>query len=97
MTAIAPAERGAHERLTRRLLSEAATASRELADGLEFRFPAEEYEAVMHFIARERLCCPFLRFTIEVSPARGPVWLRMTGPDGVTPFLRAELNLPASR
>lgn len=28
---------------------------------------------------RERLCCPFLK----VAPIRGPLWLRLTGPDRV--------------
>ena len=60
---------------------------------LAFRFPAEEYEAVAHFVARERLCCPFLRFVLEVAPERGPLWLRLTGAEGVTAFMRAELHL----
>ncbi|MGH7703918.1 MAG: hypothetical protein ACREMO_12555 [Gemmatimonadales bacterium] len=71
--------------------------TRELPDGLAFRFPSEEYEAVMQFVARERLCCPFVRFTVELAPDRGPLWLRLTGPDGVKDFLRAELHLDEPR
>ena len=97
MSAIPPAERGAHQRWTRRLRCDAVTGTRELPDGLAFRFPAEEYEEVMHFIARERLCCPFVRLTVEVSPDQGPLWPQLTGLDGVTQFLRAELHLPAPR
>lgn len=91
MTAIPAEERGAHHALVRRLMSEAVTEMLELPDGLAFRFPAEEYEAVALFVARERSCCPFLRFALEIAPERGPLWLRSTGPQGVTAFLRAEL------
>ena len=93
MTAIPPDERGAHHGLTRRLMTEALAELRELPDGLAFRFAADEYEAVVRFVDRERLCCPFLRFTLEVAPDRGPIWLRLTGAQGVKVFIRAELHL----
>ena len=96
MTAIPAEERGAHQALIRRLMSEAVTEIRELPDGLAFRFPAEEYEAVAQFVARERLCCPFLRFALELAPERGPLWLQVTGAAGVAAFIRAELHLPAA-
>jgi hypothetical protein len=96
MTAIPAEQRGAHHALIRRLMSEAVEQIRELPDGLAFRFPADEYDAVTTFVARERLCCPFLRFTVDVTPEGGPLELRLTGPDGVTPFIRAELHLPAA-
>jgi hypothetical protein len=94
MTAIPAEERGAHHALIRRLMTEAVTDIREVPDGLAFRFQADEYEAVARFVARERLCCPFLRFVLEVAPERGPLWLRVTGAKGVTAFIRAELHLP---
>jgi hypothetical protein len=95
MTAIPAEKRGAHHALIRRLMTEAVEEISELADGLAFRFPAEEYEAVTEFVGRERLCCPFLTFALEVSPERGPLQLRLTGDDGVKDFIRAELHLPA--
>jgi hypothetical protein len=95
MTAIPAAERGAHHALIRRLFSEAVAEIRELEDGFALRFSAEEYDSVVQFVARERLCCPFLRFELEVAPEKGPLWLRLTGPSGVATFLRAELHLPA--
>ena len=70
MSAIPLAERGAHQQLTRRLLCDAVTDTRELPDGLAFRFPAEEYEALMHFIARERRCCLCLGVTESVVHPR---------------------------
>ena len=64
---------------------------RELADGLSIRFPAREYEAVAEFVARERLCCPFVTFTLDVTPDQGPLMLRITGADGVKEFIPGEV------
>ena len=94
MTAIPANERGAHRALTRRLMDEALAELRELPDGLAFRFAADEYAAIVNFVERERLCCPFLRFTLELAPDRGLIWLRLTGAEGVQAFIRAELHLP---
>ncbi len=67
---------------------------RELADGYAFRFSAESSTILLlaEFIALERLCCPFLSLVMEVEGER-TLWLKLTGPDGVKPFLHAELGL----
>jgi len=44
------------------------------------------------FIANERLCCPFLGLAVELEPEGGPLWLRLTGHDGVKPFIKAEIG-----
>jgi hypothetical protein len=36
----------------------------------------------------ERLCCPFIRYTLEIEPNKGPFWLRMIGGAGVKKFVR---------
>src|SRR4051812_44572411 len=36
----------------------------------------------------ERLCCPFLRYTLEIEPGHGAFWLSMTGGEGAKEFLR---------
>jgi len=95
MTAIPAEQRGAYHALVRRLMTEAVEEISELPDGLAFRFPAEEYDALTEFVGRERLCCPFLTFALEVSPDRGPLRLRLTGAAGAKDFIRAELRLPA--
>jgi hypothetical protein len=95
MTAIPGDQRGAHHALIRRLMTEAVEEISELPDGLAFRFHAEEYDAVTEFVGRERLCCPFLSFRLDVSPERGPLQLRLTGAAGVKDFIRAELHLSA--
>jgi hypothetical protein len=94
LTAIAPAERRAHQELLRRLGSDAVQRLTELPDGVALRFVADAFDAVLRFVALERLCCPFLTFTLELTLERGAFWLRLTGPEGATEFLRAELDLP---
>jgi len=64
----------------------------ELPNGLAFRYTAEQYAQVTQFIANERLCCPFFTFVLEVTPANGPIWLWITGRDGVKDFLQSELR-----
>jgi hypothetical protein len=93
MDAIPLAERGEHQRATRRLLASAAEIQ-PVPHGFAFQLSADDYEAAVQFVARERLCCPFLRFALEVTPGRGPVRLRVDGPPGTREFLRAELDLP---
>lgn len=94
MSAIPLGERPAHHALTRRLV--AGATIRETSDGFTFQIPSQEYDAVTRFVAQERLCCPFLGFTVEVTPDRGPLRLHLTGPAGAKDFIRAELHLPAA-
>lgn len=68
---------------------------KELSDGYAFRLPAEAgmILSVAEFISLERLCCPFLKFELEVAGSNRPLWLRMTGPEGVKEFLKVELGV----
>jgi len=91
ISAIPADERPAHHALTRRLMAIATT--HETPDGFRFEFPAAEYAAVARFVALERLCCPFLGFTVDVPADQGPLRLCLAGPAGVKPFIRAELRL----
>jgi hypothetical protein len=63
---------------------------KELPDGYAFRLPTdpEMLLLVAEDLNMERLCCPFLRFTLEIEPNGGPFWLRFTGGEGVKEFLR---------
>jgi hypothetical protein len=40
-------------------------------------------------ITFERECCPFLRFSLRLEPANGPLWLELTGPEGTKVFLQS--------
>jgi len=68
--------------------------SRELQDGYEFRFASlpSLLTSLAEFISLEKLCCPFLKFAIAVEAEGGPVWLRLTGREGVKAFIREEIN-----
>ena len=92
LAAIPIEERAAHELLAKQLFFDTVPERQELADGYAFSFRANQYPLVMAFIANERLCCPFFRFTLEVAPAQGPLWLRLTGGEGVKEFLQAEFT-----
>ena len=93
LNAISADERPAHHALAQRLMSFPAVV-RDLPDGLACQWPATAYEDVIRFLGYERRCCPFLTITITVSPDGGPLDVALTGPEGTTAFLRAELRLP---
>ena len=63
---------------------------RELPDGWAWRVPSTP--EVLFLLAQEmnveRLCCPFVTYTLEIQPNQGPFWLRMTGREGVKTFLQ---------
>lgn len=89
--AIPAEERPAHAARVRRLFEEAALETQRSVDGYAFRFAREEIEELGRFVARERKCCPFLAFAIEVAADDGPVWLRLAGPPGSHEVVEAEL------
>lgn len=68
------------------------TAVRELHDGFEFRFPSDDqtYRLVTEWMEGERVCCPFFEINLRSEPDGGPLWLRLTGRDGVKQFLETE-------
>jgi hypothetical protein len=92
MAAIPADQREVHFARAEHLFGEAVQERHELPDGYAFRFRADDYPHLAAFIANERLCCPFFRFGLELTPARGPIWLRITGGDGVKAFMQAEFT-----
>jgi hypothetical protein len=66
-----------------------------MPDGYAFRFAAEQATILLvsEFIARERLCCPFLRFELIAEEEEGSLWLRLRGREGVREFIKAELGI----
>jgi hypothetical protein len=92
LSAIPAEQRAEHETFAAQLLFESVLELRELADGYALRFSADAYTALAKFIANERLCCPFFSFVLEVTPQHGPLWLRLTGGDGVKELLRTMLQ-----
>lgn len=93
MSAIEPHHRKQHV-ATAREIFQAVKEIRELPNGYAFHLPNEGpgLLKIAEFISREKLCCPFFGFSMEVQPAGGPVWLSMTGDEGVKPFIQAEIG-----
>lgn len=62
----------------------------ELPDGYRFRIPTETelIEKTGSFIARERQCCPFFKFNLEVNPDGGAVWLKLRGNQEVKRYIK---------
>jgi len=71
----------------------AVQETRELEYGFAFRFlnQPDQLVQIAKFIERESQCCPFLKFSLDVEPSSGPIWLQIDGEAGTKEFLRAEL------
>jgi hypothetical protein len=93
MSALSQAQREAHMATSSYLFSKLQEI-RELSNGYEFRLTDDPDAAVKaaEFVTLEKLCCPFLNFAIEVEAEGGPVWLRLTGREGVKAFIREEIS-----
>jgi hypothetical protein len=93
MSVFTLAERELHVQTTRELF-QSLQAIRNTEHGYEFSFPSssEIITSMAEFISRERLCCPFLEFTLQLPPGDEPITLLLTGPEGTQDFLRAEFS-----
>lgn len=62
-----------------------------MPDGYGFRLPTSSAILLKaaEYIANERLCCPFIHFTVEIEPNEGPLWLRLRGDEGVKEYMRS--------
>jgi hypothetical protein len=60
-----------------------------LPDGLRLTLPAvgDTLRHVAAVLDRERRCCAFLRFALEVPPGGAPFVLDVTGPPGTGAYL----------
>ncbi len=88
-----PAQREAHLQTTTQLM-QAKQDVQKVTNGYEFSFPNESelIAKTADFISNERLCCPFLTFTLNVTSNSESFSLALTGPVGTQEFLRAEFN-----
>jgi hypothetical protein len=89
--AIPVSERPAHFALAADLFKKQAQERRDIPNGYAFRFMPDALESLIRFVSKERRCCPFLSFTVSITPNDGPVWLEIGGPEGTRTFLAAEL------
>jgi len=91
MFALTPDERTHHAAASEALFADVQEI-RESANGYTFRLPQESatLPRVADFITYERLCCPFFAFNVEVEPQGGPIWVGLSGDEGVKGFIIAE-------
>ena len=93
MGVFSPDQRESHILTTTKLL-ESVQSVQEVENGYEFTFPnhTEFISQIAEFIANERLCCPFLNFTLKIISNNEPISLSLTGPIGTQEFLRIEFE-----
>jgi hypothetical protein len=93
MGVFTPNQRESHIRTTTELI-QAVQSVQGVENGYELKFPNETefISKIAEFISNERLCCPFLRFTLNIISNDEPVSLLLTGPMGTQEFLRAEFG-----
>jgi hypothetical protein len=92
LKALNSSERKRYEQLSR-LLAGAVEQRRELPDGYAFRLGASMSLAqAAEWGEFETRCCPFFDIQLERRRERGPLWLRLTGREGVKQFIRQEFG-----
>ncbi|HYL59693.1 MAG TPA: hypothetical protein VEU51_12560 [Candidatus Acidoferrales bacterium] len=88
LDAISAADRPRYDEL-RKMLAGAVVGKRDLPNGLALQIATDRLALAQlaEWISFERRCCPFFDFRIDVARESGPVWLSLTGRDGVKAFL----------
>lgn len=94
MSVMTAEERDHHAELGRKMFGMVKEV-KELRDGFALRFNVDSamVPTVAQFIEKERLCCPFMKFTVEIGAEHGPLWVSITGRKGAKDFIRAEFDL----
>jgi len=91
-SALTPAERKKHFEVDSPKLRAVLQEIRELPDGYEFKFASspDTYRTLSEWVYQERLCCPFFDLNLQIDREGGPLWLRLTGREGVKSFITEE-------
>ena len=94
--ALNAAERARHKQLTDKLVAERKQIV-ETDIGYEFQYDPSTVSIaeVAEWVTGESKCCPFFDFHIDLEREGRVICLRLTGEEGVKPFLRSEFNVPA--
>jgi hypothetical protein len=92
--ALTPEERARHKQLSEKLLA-ARKEIVETANGYEFQFSPKDISLseLADFVAAESKCCPFFDFHIDLEGEGSLLCLRLTGEEGIKPFIRAEFQV----
>jgi hypothetical protein len=94
--ALTPAERAHHAQLTEQLMASRKEIV-ETAKGYEFQFSPKivTLAELADWVSAESKCCPFFDFHIDLEEEGGLLCLRLTGEEGVKPFIRVEFQIAA--
>jgi len=95
--ALNPVERQRHKQLTDKLIA----ARREIVEtekGYEFQYSPSNVSIgeLADWVVAEGKCCPFFDFHIDLEREGNLLCLRLTGEEGIKPFIRSEFQAPAN-
>jgi hypothetical protein len=95
MNALDDSQRARYQNLRKNLLTTVCEIKEE-SDGYSFcwNHDASILMQIAEWVSLERLCCPFLQFSIKVTPAEGPIWLRLGEGADIKDFLQHEFGRP---
>ena len=93
--ALNPAERERHKQLTDKLIA-ARREIEETENGYEFQYSPSNVSIgeLADWVAAEGKCCPFFDFHIDLEREGNLLCLRLTGEEGIKPFIRSEFQVP---
>lgn len=75
-------------------LKDLVTERKEESNAVRYKFECTDknIDLVSSFIKTERLCCDFFEFSLIVESDSEFMWLTLSGPDGVTEFIKEEIG-----
>jgi hypothetical protein len=90
-----PTQQRARYELLVATLGRAIQTKRELPDGYALLMDTQQINTgqLVEWVELERKCCPFFGFEIRWDRQPKAVWLHLTGPEGVKPFILDEFGL----
>lgn len=73
-------------------LFQKAQQIKSVENGYSFQFLGDNAMAqqLFEFIQVERECCSFFQFNLQFEPQNGPIWLTLSGADGVKSFIESQ-------
>ena len=88
-------EEWAHKGQISEKMRSARVEIKELPNGYAFRYQpgGVSLMELADWVESEARCCPFFDMGIRVEHEGGPVWLTLTGNEGVKQFIRSEFKL----
>ena len=94
--ALNPSERVHHKQVTDELIA----GRKEIVEtekGYEFQYSPSNVSIgeLADWVAAEGKCCPFFDFHIDLEREGSLLCLRLTGEEGIKPFIRSEFQIPS--